>query len=97
VSYFNAQSARKPGFRTTSHGWASIYPVSQKAGRIKTARVPIAVCLNRGVHPTGVCPSRVEPIERSRLNRSFPFFPFSLGHSFGAIPAPCGTAVLCFG
>src|SRR2546425_11696440 len=29
--------------------------------------------------------------ERPRLIRSFTFFPFSLGHSFGAIPAPCGN------
>jgi hypothetical protein len=35
VMYFNAQKARKPDLRTTSHGWVSTYPLSQKVGRVK--------------------------------------------------------------
>jgi hypothetical protein len=45
--YFNAQRARKPGLRTTSHGWVSIYPLSQKAGRVTTAGSQFIPCLKK--------------------------------------------------
>ena len=38
--YFNAQRSRKPGLRTTALGWASTYPLSQKAGRVKHHQDP---------------------------------------------------------
>jgi len=37
--YSNAQTARIPGRRTTSHGWVSTYPPSQNAGRVSTVQV----------------------------------------------------------
>jgi hypothetical protein len=43
--YFNAQRARIPGLRTTSHGWVSTYPLSQNAGRVTTAGSQLIRCL----------------------------------------------------
>jgi len=34
VSYFNPQTARKPGLRTITYGRVSTNPLSQKAGRV---------------------------------------------------------------
>jgi hypothetical protein len=48
--YFNAQRVRKPGLRTTSHSRVSTFPVSQNAGRVKTASCRLTGCLSRGVH-----------------------------------------------
>jgi len=48
--YFNAQRAWEPGLRTTSHGWASTFPLSQNAGRVTTAGPQLSRCLKmRGV------------------------------------------------
>jgi hypothetical protein len=47
--YFNAQRARKPGLRTTSYGWVSIYPLSQIAGRVIQCIRPLTCCLTLGV------------------------------------------------
>ena len=48
MSYFNTQSARKPGLRTTSHGWVSTYSLSQNAGRVINAKCRSTVCLSLG-------------------------------------------------
>ena len=55
MMYFNAQRARIPGLGTTSHGWVSTFPLSQKAGRVKTAGVATENCLTGGVHPNFLC------------------------------------------
>jgi len=47
--YFNAQRARIPGPRTTSHGWVSTYPLSQKAGRVTMAGSQLIRCLKKRV------------------------------------------------
>jgi hypothetical protein len=38
--YFNAQRARIPGLRTTSHGGVSTYLLSQNVGRVKRQLFP---------------------------------------------------------
>jgi hypothetical protein len=45
--YFNAQRARIPGPRTTSHGWVSTYPLSQKAGRVIYSTSQLIGCLKK--------------------------------------------------
>ena len=51
--YFNAQRVRKSALRTTSHGWVSIFPVSQNAGRVIAAKCSYRDCLILGVQSTG--------------------------------------------
>jgi hypothetical protein len=58
VSYFRPQQAGKIGPRTVYSFSDSTSRLSQNAGQVKTARVPIPNCLNRGVHPNGACPGR---------------------------------------
>jgi hypothetical protein len=50
--YFNVQTARKPGLRTTSQPRLSTYFLSQNAGRVITAVCPYFPCLKIGVHIT---------------------------------------------
>jgi putative transposase len=50
VSYFNAQKARKPGLRTTSQSWVSIYLLSQIRGRVTDDFRRLTGCLKNGVH-----------------------------------------------
>ena len=39
------------GLGTTSTGWVSTFRLSHFRGRVIDGSVPIAVCLNGGVHP----------------------------------------------
>ena len=55
MSYFRPQQAEYTGLRTTSKLLISTSTLSQKPGRVRTAGVPISVCLNGGVHPKRSC------------------------------------------
>jgi hypothetical protein len=44
--YFNVQTARKPGLRTTSQSRLSTYFLSQNAGRVTIKMCPLFLCLN---------------------------------------------------
>jgi hypothetical protein len=48
--YFNVQTARKPGLRTTSQPRLSTYFLSQNAGRVIIPILSHLSCLSRGVH-----------------------------------------------
>ena len=54
--YFNAQRSRKPGLRTTALGWASTYPLSQKAGRVTMKSVSNFSVSLLGCTPDGPIP-----------------------------------------
>ena len=58
MSYFRPQKAVKIGPRTRNSFSDSTSRLSQNAGQVRTACVPIPNCLNRGVHPTNLCPKR---------------------------------------
>jgi hypothetical protein len=61
VSYFRPQKAGKIGPRTVHSFSDSTSRLSQNAGQVTIARVPIPNCLNRGVHPMRLCPVLCPP------------------------------------
>jgi hypothetical protein len=55
--YFNVQTARKPGLRTTSQSRSSTYLLSQNAGWVKTVTVSKLACLMSRVQLSGAIPT----------------------------------------
>jgi integrase len=67
--YFNVQTARKPGLRTTSQSRLLTYFLSQNAGRVNPAVCPYFPCLKIGVHISAARQLTLNPLYENDVLR----------------------------